>query len=139
MTSRFGNEPDGQPARRRLLCGALMAAFTLLGGCTPPFHRTREGTWRPQPVRFQAISMWNGSRLKPLEESPDPARASSSLALPAGTYARGERAVDDPAETGRIGGKLVTTIPLPVTDFMIRRGQERFNIYCSPCHGRLGD
>src|SRR5579871_5361339 len=21
----------------------------------------------------------------------------------------------------------------------IRRGQERFNIYCSPCHGRIGD
>jgi mono/diheme cytochrome c family protein len=30
-------------------------------------------------------------------------------------------------------------IPIPVTHELVLRGQERFNIYCSPCHGRLGD
>jgi len=31
------------------------------------------------------------------------------------------------------------TIPLPVTPELIRRGEERYNIYCSVCHGRIGD
>jgi len=38
------------------------------------------------------------------------------------------------------GGKMdyVTTIPLPVTMELMRRGQDRFNIYCSACHGLSG-
>ncbi len=42
--------------------------------------------------------------------------------------------------TGRTGdGAFVATIPVPVTESMMRRGQERFNIYCTPCHGYTGD
>ena len=33
----------------------------------------------------------------------------------------------------------MTSIPLPITEAMLRRGQERFDIFCSPCHGRLGN
>ena len=29
--------------------------------------------------------------------------------------------------------------PLPITLSLLQRGRERFDIYCSPCHGRLGD
>ncbi len=29
--------------------------------------------------------------------------------------------------------------PFPVTAAVINRGQERYDIYCSECHGRLGD
>ncbi|MCC7229311.1 MAG: cytochrome c, partial [Fimbriimonadaceae bacterium] len=29
--------------------------------------------------------------------------------------------------------------PLPVDEELIRRGKERFTIYCTPCHGQLGD
>lgn len=36
-------------------------------------------------------------------------------------------------------GSYVATIPVPVTASLIRRGQERFNIYCTPCHGYSGD
>ena len=36
-------------------------------------------------------------------------------------------------------GKLVDTFPFPVTKEVIERGQERFNIYCAPCHDRLGN
>jgi mono/diheme cytochrome c family protein len=42
-------------------------------------------------------------------------------------------------QTGRTNGRLVTTIPLKMTREVLERGQERFNIYCSPCHGRIGD
>ena len=31
------------------------------------------------------------------------------------------------------------SIPFPVTHKIVLRGEERYNIYCSPCHGRLGD
>lgn len=30
-------------------------------------------------------------------------------------------------------------IPLPITMALLERGQQRFDIFCSPCHGRTGD
>ena len=48
---------------------------------------------------------------------------------------------DAPVNTGKIPGttNFVETIPLPVTAQLMQRGQQRFNIYCSPCHGAQGD
>ena len=48
---------------------------------------------------------------------------------------------DAPANTGRVTGttNFVETNPLPVTAALLRRGHERFDIYCAPCHGALGD
>jgi mono/diheme cytochrome c family protein len=48
---------------------------------------------------------------------------------------------DSPVNTGRVTGttNFVETNPLPVTGQLLRRGRERFNIYCTPCHGALGD
>jgi mono/diheme cytochrome c family protein len=48
---------------------------------------------------------------------------------------------DKPANTGCITGttNFVETNPLPVTGQLLRRGRERFDIYCAPCHGALGD
>lgn len=46
-----------------------------------------------------------------------------------------------PANTGFVTGTthFVETNPLPVTGKLLRRGRERFDIYCAPCHGALGD
>jgi len=46
-----------------------------------------------------------------------------------------------PMNTGRIPGttNFVETIPVPVTRQLLDRGQERFQIYCLPCHGPAGD
>ena len=43
--------------------------------------------------------------------------------------------------TGRVTGttNFVETNPLPVTAELLKRGQQRFTINCSPCHGALGD
>ena len=41
--------------------------------------------------------------------------------------------------TGKIDGQDGDGFPMPVTLDVMNRGQERFNIYCSECHGRLGD
>lgn len=48
---------------------------------------------------------------------------------------------DAPVNTGRITGttNFLETNPLPVTATLLRRGQERFTIYCSPCHGSQAD
>jgi len=37
--------------------------------------------------------------------------------------------------TGKMGNNWGTGIPVPVTEQLMQRGQQRFNINCSPCHG----
>jgi hypothetical protein len=48
---------------------------------------------------------------------------------------------DAPVNTGRVTGttNFVETNPLPVTWPLLRRGRERFDIFCAPCHGALDD
>jgi hypothetical protein len=41
--------------------------------------------------------------------------------------------------TGKMNGQDSEAFPFPVTREVLERGQERFNIYCSPCHGMSGD
>ncbi|UCC29387.1 MAG: cytochrome c [Phycisphaerales bacterium] len=55
-----------------------------------------------------------------------------------GTVARGELRDDDHLYRGKVGGKWTTTYPVDITGVSIRRGQERFNIFCAPCHGLDG-
>jgi mono/diheme cytochrome c family protein len=47
---------------------------------------------------------------------------------------------DTPVMTGRVPGKtnFVELSPMPVTDVVMKRGQQRFTIYCTPCHGQTG-
>jgi mono/diheme cytochrome c family protein len=56
-----------------------------------------------------------------------------------GTVARGELRADETYYTGLAGENIVNTLPMPVTRATLKRGQERFNIYCAPCHSVLGD
>ena len=48
---------------------------------------------------------------------------------------------DSPVNTGRITGttNYVESNPMPITAALLRRGQQRFTINCSPCHGQLAD
>ncbi len=55
------------------------------------------------------------------------------------TVARGQLHIDPAHYTGKVDGKDVEAIPIKITKADLVRGQERFNIYCSPCHGRLGN
>jgi mono/diheme cytochrome c family protein len=57
----------------------------------------------------------------------------------AGTVARGELVTDPFLATGKVGGQVSDGFPFPVTKEVIDRGQTRFDIYCSECHGRTGD
>lgn len=59
----------------------------------------------------------------------------------AGTVARGDRYADEPVNTGRVTGttNFVPVMPVAVTAKLLARGQQRFNINCSPCHGAQAD
>ncbi|MSU59392.1 MAG: cytochrome c [Pedosphaera sp.] len=48
---------------------------------------------------------------------------------------------DSPVNTGRVTGatNFVELSPFPVTEQRLARGQQRFTIYCAPCHGQIGD
>jgi mono/diheme cytochrome c family protein len=55
------------------------------------------------------------------------------------TVARGQLHLDEARYTGKENGKDITYFPIQITRGDVERGQERFNIFCSPCHGRAGD
>jgi len=63
----------------------------------------------------------------------------ASRPLPAHTVARGQLDEDEAFYTGKIGTNLITQFPMPITREVLLRGQERFDIYCAPCHGRTGE
>jgi mono/diheme cytochrome c family protein len=55
-----------------------------------------------------------------------------------GTVARGHLNEDVGYATGLVGTEFVAEFPMAVDRAVLDRGQERFNIYCSPCHDRVG-
>ena len=55
------------------------------------------------------------------------------------TVARGQEDEGDYFHTGLVNGKEQDAMPFPVTMHVLERGQERFNIYCTPCHSRVGN
>jgi mono/diheme cytochrome c family protein len=63
----------------------------------------------------------------------------SARPLSEGTIARGHLNDDVAYYTGKgADGKPVADFPFPVTKEVLVRGQQRFNIYCAPCHDRTG-
>lgn len=57
-----------------------------------------------------------------------------------GTVARGSAYEDNEQNTGKKpDGAFVDLNPMPINSQFVRRGQDRFNIYCAPCHGQLAD
>lgn len=82
--------------------------------------------------------MHDAPRYEPLEASAFFADGRSARPLVQNTVARGMLREDELLYTGRIGGELADEFPMPVTAEMMARGRERFNVFCSPCHGRTG-
>ena len=60
--------------------------------------------------------------------------------IEAGTMAQGQLQEDSTYFTGFVkDSTYVKIMPAHMTLAMLERGEERFNIYCSPCHSRVGD
>ena len=83
--------------------------------------------------------MHDNPRAEPLEASRVYADGSSARPLIEGTVPRGHLNEDEFLHTGKIGGQPVTEFPFAITRAVLDRGEGRFNIYCAPCHSRLGD
>jgi mono/diheme cytochrome c family protein len=99
--------------------GLVLAALLSCGGCRQDMH--------DQP------------KYKPLAASTFFRDGQSARPLVLGAVARGQ--LDDDVElySGKTAaGKLVEVFPIAVTADVLKRGQERFDIYCSPCHDRTG-
>ncbi|HTJ31367.1 MAG TPA: hypothetical protein VL346_12745, partial [Acidobacteriaceae bacterium] len=56
-----------------------------------------------------------------------------------GTVSREQPLAASYLTTGLINGAEGAAMPFPVTLTVMQRGQERFNIYCTPCHSRVGN
>lgn len=95
------------------LLGAL-ACLALLGGCRQ--------------------DMGDQPKAKPLAASDFFANGSSARPLLDNTVARGSLAADALAVPPDSNA-----FPIPVDEALLQRGQERFNIFCEPCHGLQGD
>jgi len=99
----------------------LMAAAGLLAGCQ------YTGTLRVQPYN------------RPLSQSDFFADGRSARTFVAGTVPQTDLNPSDPSLTGKDeNGNFVTALPVPLTNDLIRRGQERYEIYCMVCHGKDG-
>jgi len=82
--------------------------------------------------------MHDAPRYEPLEASTFFADGRSARTLVANTVARGTLREDEHLYQGTINGQLTDMFPMPVTAEMMARGRERYNVFCSPCHGRTG-
>src|SRR5258705_5729110 len=82
--------------------------------------------------------MHNGPRYRPLRMSEFFSDGSSARMPVANTVSRNPLADDELFYTGKINGTLANLLPMPVTAELLARGQERYNVFCSPCHGRTG-
>ena len=94
-----------------------------------------------------AIALLSGCRLdmqvqpkqNPLSRSDFFADQRSERPPVEGTVARGQLREDTYFYTGKAGNNPGDYMPFAVTKAILERGRERYNIYCAPCHSRVGD
>ncbi len=77
-------------------------------------------------------------RYKPLAASSFFSDSSSARPLVPGVIDRSFQPGMESFSTGVSGDSALTRFPIPVTPELVRRGQERYDIYCAPCHGLDG-
>jgi mono/diheme cytochrome c family protein len=83
--------------------------------------------------------MHDQPKFEPLEPSAFFADGRSARRPVEGTVARGQLHEDALLHTGKVGGANATVFPFPVDAAVMARGQERYDIFCAPCHARTGD
>jgi len=122
-------------------------------------HRDTETQRKPNPQKRVSLSlcvavstilmftlsgcrqdMHDQPKYIPLRPSSFFADGRSERPLIEGTVARGHLHEDTALYQGKgPDGKPVADFPFPVTKEVIQRGQQRYNIYCTPCHDRIGN
>jgi len=144
--SSMGVTPDTNQPRRWLSSKKIPSpiAWVVAGASLlmliPPglVAKARLSKSAEPPIRWDA-GMAFQPKLKPQTPSnlfPDGREQRMPIA---GTVARGDRQIDDALYRGKHDdGTYIAGFPMTLTPQMARRGQERFNIYCSVCHGHTG-
>ena len=122
----WGLQPPGlktSSSNARTIAGlkacSTLALLLFLAGCRQDMH--------DQP------------RFKPLAQSDFYADLRSARPPVEGTVARGQLHDDTYFYTGKLGDNPGDYMPFPVTAELLARGQQRYDIYCAPCHSRVGD
>jgi mono/diheme cytochrome c family protein len=131
-----------------LIAGALIG--TALGAALVGIAGFHGRMSRKPPLEIFA-DMNRQPKLRPQKPFDFLPNGVSSQLPPSGTVARSQPIEtvsgpvyafeDSSANNGKVTGttNFVETNPLPVTRQLLMRGRDRFDIYCSPCHGKLGD
>jgi mono/diheme cytochrome c family protein len=104
---------------RRVAALCAIAAASVLAGCRQDMHD------QPKFIPQRGTDFFaDGRSVRPQVQN---------------TVARGQLHEDAYFYTGLQNGKESDAMPFPVTMEVLQRGQERFNIYCTPCHSRVGN
>jgi len=103
--------------RRNLFVVVLLALGA--GACRQDMHDT------PRYEAYESSAFFTDGR--------------AARMTPTGTVARGWLREDEALYTGRANGELVADFPFPISQADLQRGRDRYSIYCTPCHGILGD
>lgn len=127
MTTSGKNMEQGGLSPNRLKRLALLgtaSAMILVAGCRQDMHN------QPKFIPQRGTTFYADHR--------------SERPQVVGTVARGQLKEDTYFYTGTVEGangyrEERDALPFPVTMTVLERGQERFNIYCTPCHSRVGN
>lgn len=82
--------------------------------------------------------MHDQPRYKPLARSEFFGDERSARPQVEGTVARGQLREDTRLYAGKLGQEFTAELPIPLDRALLDRGQERYGIYCVPCHGQVG-
>lgn len=107
------------PAVRSVALAAVVCLAAILAGCR------RDMQDQPKVLPLQASRFFADGR--------------SARPIPPNTIARDALNDTDALHTGIENGRFLEAMPLPITRPLLERGEQRFGIYCAPCHGPLGD
>jgi len=121
LRSETGNESKTLRRAGKFLrrAGCLGIAMLGLAGCRMDMHI------QPKYLPYDGTNFFGDGRS---ERPPVP-----------GTVARGQLKLDELFYTGKVNGVLADEFPFPITRADLERGRQRFNIYCTPCHGYTGN
>ncbi len=105
--------------RTGVLSLSALAAISLLAGCRQDMHD------QPKFIPQRGTDFFADGR--------------SARPQVLNTVARGQLREDQYFYTGLVNGKEQDAMPFPATLTVLERGQERYNVYCTPCHSRVGN
>ncbi|HSM58584.1 MAG TPA: cytochrome c [Candidatus Sulfomarinibacteraceae bacterium] len=116
MSGRRGTSDRDAYGKRLVL--AVMFLLLLLAGCQ--------------------AGLGDQPQVQPFEPNRFFTQSQSARPIPDNAVPRQRELEPEWLETGRVNNELVATIPAPLSEDLLRRGQEQYRIYCAPCHGESG-